>query len=173
MHQFCYDRDIRIVLCNLKNSLFPFHKHKNIPDLMYCSKGAIQVELPDLKQKYLVNQGNFFQIPPNVRHRFSNKDLNIESRYIILQIGKFNIEFFKNIEEIELLISGIEPIIPIISDIYIKDYKFNIQKIIDDFKYNKKKGINTEEQADIIQALEVFLKNGHSKKFPDESYFFT
>ncbi|WP_447501147.1 cupin domain-containing protein [Acinetobacter oleivorans] len=172
MHQFCYDRDIRIVLCNLKDSLFPFHRHTHIPDLVYCSKGAIQVELPDLKQKYIVNQGDFFQIPPNVRHRFANKDIEVESRYIILQIGEFSIEFFKNIEEIEPLLANIEPKTRLSSDIFIKDYNADIQYIIEDFQKNRKKEISTEEQADIIQALEVFLQNGYKSKFPEKSYFF-
>lgn len=85
MHQFCYDRDIRIVLCNLKDSLFPFHRHTHIPDLVYCSKGAIQVELPDLKQKYIVNQGDFFKF-----HQMLDTDLQIK----ILRL-KAAISFFK------------------------------------------------------------------------------
>lgn len=172
MHQFCYDRDIRIVLCNLKDSLFPFHRHTNIPDLVYCSKGAIQVELPDLKQKYIVNQGNFFQIPPNVRHRFANKNIEVESRYIILQIGEFSIEFFKKIEEIEPLLTDVEAKNLLSPDIFIKDYNPDIKFIINDFKLNRKKEISLEEQNDIILALEVFLQNGYSSKFPERSIFY-
>ena len=171
MHQFVYDRDIRIVLCNLEDSLFPFHRHTNIPDLVYCSKGAIQVELPDLKQKYIVNAGEFFQIPPNVRHRFANKDTKVSSRYIILQIGEFSIEFFKNIQEIEPLLDGINPEIIKKPDVYIKDYDQDISKIIEDFQKNRKTEISEEEQIHVIDALEVFKQNGLAKRFPDKSIF--
>lgn len=172
MHQFCYDRDIRIVLCNLKESLFPFHKHTHIPDLVYCSKGAIQVELPDLKQKYIVSAGEFFQIPPNVRHRFANKDICIESRYIILQIGEFSIEFFKNIEEIETLLNEVDPKFVLKPKIFIKDYSTDLHYIINDFKKDRKPEITIEEQQHIITALEVFLENGCSLTFPDRSFFY-
>lgn len=171
MHQFVYDRDIRIVLCNLEDSLFPFHRHTNIPDIVYCSKGAIQVELPDLKQKYIVNTGEVFQIPPNVRHRFANKDITVLSRYIILQIGEFSIEFFKNIKEIEPLLDGIAPKLIKNPDIFIKNYDEDLSKIIEDFKGNKKMGISEEEQTHVIDALEIFKKNGFAARFPEKSIF--
>lgn len=138
MHQFCYDRDIRIVLCNLKDSLFPFHKHTHIPDLVYCSKVLFRLSYPICSRNILLIRVTFSN-SPNVRHRFANKDIEVESRYIILQIGEFSIEFFKNIEEIEPLLANIEPKTRLSSDIFIKDYNADIQYIIEDFKNNRKR----------------------------------
>ncbi|WP_307878737.1 hypothetical protein [Acinetobacter seifertii] len=99
MHQFCYDRDIRIVLCNLKDSLFPFHRHTHIPDLVYCSKGAIQVELPDLQQKYIVNQGEFFQIPPMLDTDLQIKILRLKAVISFFKLENLVLNFLKTLKK--------------------------------------------------------------------------
>lgn len=100
------------------------------------------------------------------------KILRLKAAISFFKLENLVLNFFKNIEEIEPLLANIEPKTRLSSDIFIKDYNADIQYIIEDFQNNRKKEISTEEQADIIQALEVFLQNGYKSKFPEKSYFF-
>ena len=70
MKEFYYEDGIRVSLFNLDHDV-SFHFHQSVSDMIYCSKGSINIELPELKH-HNVEYGNVFQIPPNVKHRFAN-----------------------------------------------------------------------------------------------------
>ncbi|MCK1818507.1 hypothetical protein MTQ10_02550 [Streptomyces sp. XM83C] len=173
MKEFHYEDGLRVSLFNLDHKAVPYHFHNEVSDLMYCSRGVITVELPDSGEVFTVRPGEMFQVPCPSRHRFVNgADAGTPSRYVLLQIGDFDINF---VPDGERLAEGLAEKSGGRSDersenrsdgrekpgtVYIEDRREDIAKLADRFAADRPAELTPEEQADVVQALRAFVAHG-------------
>lgn len=94
MKEFHYQDGLRVSLFNLDHKAVPYHFHNEVSDMMYCSRGQITIELPDTDEVFTVHPDQVFQVPHPSKHRFVNgAPVGTPSRYVLLQIGDFDINF--------------------------------------------------------------------------------
>ncbi len=154
--EFSFDKDIRICIYNVNNEHLAFHKHTNISDITYCARGELLFELPAIDKSFIIPQGMMFQVPYDTAHRISHNSKQINfSRYVLIQLGKFDIKFVKN-----EICNGKDK--KLLSDqrlnFYIGNNKGPLTKIIKEFKTGCFNNLTEEENNDIIQALTLVSK---------------
>jgi len=94
--EFNFDHNIRICVYNVGRESLDFHKHNHIADITYCAKGKLAIEMLDSHTRVDLQQGEFFQVPRAQKHRCYHIATDTEmSRYVLIQIGQFDIEFIK------------------------------------------------------------------------------
>lgn len=92
--EFSFADEIRVCIYNVGSENLTFHRHTHISDITYCASGRLLLELPQSGQSCLFYPGQVVQVPANTIHRVSHCcDTNSHSRYILIQIGRFSIEF--------------------------------------------------------------------------------
>jgi|26BtaG_2_1085354.scaffolds.fasta_scaffold02719_4 hypothetical protein len=167
MKEFYYQNGIRVSVFNLDHKSVPFHKHERVSDIMYCSKGSILIDLPDLQRRVKVQQGGIFQIPVGTRHRFSNSEKNgIESRYVLMQLGDFNIQFERNHAELQSELNQVPVDTYSCSVVFIENRKPDIVLLADEFEESKPQTLSDEEARDVVVALRAFAMNGKESPYP-------
>lgn len=167
MKEFYYKDGIRVSLFNLDHKAVPFHYHQTVSDIILCSKGLIEVELPEQKKKYSVHEGEVFQIPCRTKHRFANgAQPGRLSRYVLMQIGNFDIDFIKDSKSMQALLNGIFPEVVSKAPVYIEDRKEDIMRLAKLFAESKPEELTDEENNDVIMALRLFASKGIESEFP-------
>jgi hypothetical protein len=87
--------DIRVCVYELDATSLPYHQHTHISDLTCCVYGAIRLEIPALGVDRTLPFGELVQVPSGQRHRCTNANpKNGNSRYVLMQVGEFDITFF-------------------------------------------------------------------------------
>ncbi|WP_234498072.1 cupin domain-containing protein [Vibrio maritimus] len=169
MKEFYYENGIRVSLFNLDHEAVPFHFHQSVSDMIFCSKGTIQIELPEKKKVYTVAQGNVFQIPSRTKHRFANGEQHgRQSRYVLMQLGSFDIEFEQDTESMQALLPSAKPKHESKTPIYIENRKADIQALASRFAKNRPEALTEEENRDVVMALEYFAAKGVESVYSDE-----
>lgn len=167
MKEFYYQDGIRVSLFNLDHKSIPFHKHDEVSDIMYCAKGSVNIELPDLEQKINVQKGDYFQIPVGTRHRFTNGEpQGVGSRYILMQLGDFNIDFERDHAALEKSLQHVATQMKARSRVYIKDRQQDIASLSAFFSANKPDELTEEEVSDVVRALTTFANIGIEGAYP-------
>lgn len=167
MKEFYYEDGIRVSLFNLDHQSVSYHYHHTVSDMIYCAKGAIDIELPDLQKIYHIVEGQTFQIPSCIKHRFANgMSVGERSRYILLQLGSFDIEFASNSSQLEESLQNIHKVNEPSKAVYIEDRKSDILNVAAQFSNKKPDVLDTEEVGDVITGLRCFVKNGVEAEFP-------
>ncbi|MCL1479935.1 cupin domain-containing protein [Marinobacter sp. M3C] len=167
MKEFYYQKGIRVSVFNLDHKSVPFHKHDRVSDIMYCSKGSIVIELPDLQRRVKVQRGGIFQIPIGTLHRFSNgESAGKESRYALMQLGDFNIQFKRNHAELQSELNQFPIDTSSCSVVFIENRKPDIVRLADEFEENKPEMLSDEETRDVVMALRSFAMNGKETPYP-------
>ncbi|CAA9215991.1 MAG: hypothetical protein AVDCRST_MAG41-246 [uncultured Corynebacteriales bacterium] len=161
MKEFHYEDGLRVSLFNLDHEAVPYHFHDHVADIMYCARGRITIELPDPGQAYSVGAGEVFQVPDRSRHRFFNgAPVGTPSRYVLLQIGSFDITFLPDAEDIAERFADL-PVAPVTDGIvHVGDRKGDILALADRFEQDKPQGLTTDEQADVVRALRSLAARG-------------
>ncbi|WP_224388960.1 hypothetical protein [Pseudonocardia sp. ICBG1293] len=159
MKEFHYQDGLRVSLFNVDDKAVPFHFHNCVTDLMYCSRGAIRIELPDL--------GEVFAVPHPTRHRFVNgAPSGTESRYVLLQIGEFDITFLPDADGIAEQLNG-RAATPITdSAVYIETRKIDIAALADRFAAERPDVLTHAERDDVVTALRAFAGQGTESAHP-------
>ena len=92
--EFSFADDIRVCIYNVGSENLAFHRHTHISDITYCASGRLLLELPESGQSCIFYPGQVVQVPANTIHRVSHcANTNSYSRYILIQIGHFSIDF--------------------------------------------------------------------------------
>ena len=95
--EYSFDPEIRLCVYNVGRENLEFHRHSHIADITYCASGRLRLELPELNKSYIFYPGQTIQVPCNTIHRVSHCDADADySRYILIQIGRFSIDFVKD-----------------------------------------------------------------------------
>lgn len=156
-----YDQDgLRVSMFNLDHKSVPYHFHNEVSDMMYCARGQITIELPDTGEVFTVHPGQVFQVPNPSKHRFVNgAPVGTLSRYVLLQIGAFDINFIPDAKQIagqfgRATTHGTDGVV------YIQDRKHDIVKLADRFEREKPEVLTSEEQADVVEALRFLASGG-------------
>ena len=142
--EYNLDKNLRICSYIIDNENLEFHKHQYLSDITFCVYGKLLLELPKLKECVIINPGEIIPVPKNEWHRVISHS-GEESKYILIQKGRFDIEFN------ELLVQDIK-----------EDY--NIQHlskyrgINSDIEYikqvvNKYTFFNDDDKKDITEAI--------------------
>src|SRR5262245_24847293 len=101
MKEFYYQDGLRVSVFNLDHKSVPYHFHNEVSDMVYCARGQITIELPDTGEAYKVDPGQVFQVPNPSKHRFINSaPAGTAARYVLLQIGTFDINFIPAAKEV-------------------------------------------------------------------------
>ncbi|UTM59263.1 cupin domain-containing protein [Photobacterium sp. CCB-ST2H9] len=167
MKEFYYQDGIRVSLFNLDHEAVPYHFHQSVSDMIYCSKGTIRIELPELEKLFIVPQGKVFQIPAQVKHRFANgAPEGVASRYVLMQLGHFDIEFVKDTRAMQALLSETGPQNGDEKPVYIEDRKADILALADHFTQHKPEVLTDEENRDVVTALRYFAEQGIAAIYP-------
>lgn len=170
MKEFYYENGIRVSLFNLDHRAVPYHFHQSVCDMIYCAKGAINIELPDRQQIYHVPVGKVFQIPSKLKHRFANAmEPGKASRYVLMQLGEFNIEFVKNNKKMDAQLVGATHFDYQPTDVYIEDRKADILALVEHFSQNKPEVLDDEELSDVLTALKAFATQGIETQYPEHA----
>ncbi|OCQ19189.1 hypothetical protein A7985_20870 [Pseudoalteromonas luteoviolacea] len=170
MKEFYYENGIRVSLFNLDHRAVPYHFHQSVSDMIYCAKGAINIELPDKHQIYHVPLGEVFQIPSKLKHRFANAmEPGMPSRYVLMQLGEFDIEFVKNNKKMDALLEGATHFDYQQTDVYIENRKQDILALVEQFAANKPEVLDEEELNDVLTALKLFATQGVEARFPENT----
>jgi uncharacterized protein YaiE (UPF0345 family) len=171
MKEFHYQDGLRVSLFNLDHKAVPYHFHNEVSDMMYCSKGQITIELPDADEMYTVDPGQVFQVPYPNRHRFVNgAPVGTASRYVLLQIGDFDINFVPDAKEIAGKFADRTATRVTDGTVHIQDRKSDIIKLADHFEQEKPEVLDQEEQADVVAALRCFASRGVESTHPQGSH---
>jgi uncharacterized protein YaiE (UPF0345 family) len=167
MKEFYYQDGLRVSVFNLDHKAVPFHFHNAVSDMMYCSQGRIVIELPDTDEAFTVEPGEVFQVPNPSRHRFGNAaPVGTLSRYVLLQIGTFDINFVPAAKE--LAEQFVDRTRTEVRDgtVYIADRRADIVKLADHFEQEKPEVLTPQEQADVVAALRCFVSRGIETEHP-------
>ncbi|MCG2838085.1 cupin domain-containing protein [Photobacterium sp. WH77] len=167
MKEFYYQDEIRVSLFNLDHEAVPYHFHQTVSDMIFCSAGMIRIELPELGKLFTVPKGKAFQIPSQVKHRFANGAPEGEkSRYVLVQLGNFDIEFVKDTQEMQALLFDTLLQSADNTQVYIEDRKQDILGLARRFAQNRPEELTEEENSDVIEALEYFARYGVESVYP-------
>lgn len=99
--QFSFAGNIRVCLYNVGSENLAFHRHTHIADITYCAAGRLLLELPESDQCCIFHPGQIVQVPAGTVHRVSHcADNRSQSRYILIQIGRFSIDFVPAAREV-------------------------------------------------------------------------
>ncbi|MBP7847275.1 MAG: hypothetical protein KAZ94_04015 [Burkholderiales bacterium] len=116
------------------------------------------IELPEINRSFIFHTGQIVQIPSNMIHRVSHySKTNQQSRYILIQIGKFSIDFIKD-DRITISENYVD-----IKDkkinYYIGSHQENIKTILLYFIENRPTNLSNAEYINILEALNVVYKD--------------
>jgi len=96
--EFSFAGDIRVCVYNVGIQNLSFHRHTHIADITYCAAGRLLLELPESGQSCLFYPGQIVQVPADTVHRVSHcGDGGGYSRYILIQLGRFSIDFERDV----------------------------------------------------------------------------
>lgn len=167
MKEFYYQDGLRVSLFNLDHKAVPYHFHNSVSDMMYCARGQIRVELPDTGDVVTVRPGQVFQVPNPSRHRFVNgAPAGTPSRYVLLQIGEFDINFVPPAEEIGGEFAGSGTAHAADGAVYIQDRKDDIIGLAEQFEREKPEVLTAEERSDVVTALRCLASRGVGTAHP-------
>jgi len=167
MKEFYYQNDLRVSLFNLDHKSVPFHFHNEVSDMMYCSRGQITIELPEDGEVFTVLPGQVFQVPRTKKHRFTNgAPVGTPSRYVLLQIGTFDINFVPAAEELAGKIADRTATHVADAGVYIENRKADILELADRFAAEKPEALTAQEQTDVVEALRCFVDRGITSEHP-------
>ena len=167
MKEFHYQDGLRVSLFNLDHKAVPYHFHREVSDMMYCSRGQITIELPDTGEVFTVQPGEVFQVPSPSRHRFVNgAPVGTLSRYVLLQIGEFDINFVPAAQELAERFAGRAKTLVTNGSVYIENRKDDITELADRFERVKPEELTAEEQRDVVEALRSFAARGTETEHP-------
>lgn len=167
MKEFYYQDGLRVSLFNLDHKAIPYHFHNEVSDLMYCSMGQIAIELPESGKVFTVLPGEVFQVPRTSKHRFVNgAPVGTPSRYVLLQIGRFDINFVPAAEGLAGKVADSTAIHVADADVYIENRQADILELADRFASEKPEVLTAEEQTDVVQALRCFVHRGIAAGHP-------
>lgn len=167
MKEFHYQDGLRVSLFNLDHKAVPYHFHNEVSDMMYCSQGRISIELPDTDEVFTVDPGEVFQVPNPSKHRFVNgAPVGTPSRYVLLQIGSFDINFVPSAKEIAGKFAERPATQVTDGTVYIEDRKTDILKLADHFEENRPEVLTPQEQSDVVAALRCFASRGLESAHP-------
>lgn len=167
MKEFHYEDGLRVSLFNLDHKAVPYHFHSEVSDMMYCSRGQITIELPDTGDAFTVQPGEVFQVPSPSRHRFVNgAPVGTPSRYVLLQIGVFDINFVPAAGEIAEQFADRAKTLVTNGAVHIADRKVDITQLADHFERVKPEALTSEEQVDVVEALRCFASRGTETEHP-------
>ncbi len=171
MKEFHYQDGLRVSLFNLDHKAVPYHFHNEVSDMMYCCRGQITIELPDADEMFTVAPGEVFQVVHPNRHRFVNgAPVGTPSRYVLLQIGDFDINFVPDAKSIAVTFADRAATQVTGGTVYIQDRKSDIVELADRFEREKPEVLDPEEQADVVAALRCFASRGLESVHPQESH---
>ncbi|MFS8198901.1 cupin domain-containing protein [Streptomyces sp. CWNU-52B] len=167
MKEFYYQDGLRVSVFNLDHEAVPYHFHNEVSDMVYCSLGQISIELPEAGEVFTVLPGEVFQVPRTNKHRFVNgAPVGTPSRYVLLQIGTFDINFVPPAEGLAGKIADSTVTHVADADVYVEDRKAEIIKLADHFASEKPEVLTTDEQADVVRALRCFVDRGIPAEHP-------
>ncbi|MEV6566978.1 cupin domain-containing protein [Streptomyces kronopolitis] len=167
MKEFHYQDGLRVSLFNLDHKAVPYHFHNEVSDMMYCSKGQITIELPDTDEVFTVHPDQVFQVPHPNKHRFVNgAPVGTPSRYVLLQIGAFDINFVPAAKDLASTFAERAATPATVDTVYIEDRKGDISKLADHFEQERPEVLDPEEQADVVAALRCFASRGVESAHP-------
>lgn len=157
--EFSFADDIRVCIYNVGSENLDFHRHTHIFDITYCASGRLLLELPESGQSCLFYPGQIVQVPANTIHRVSHcSHTSSNSRYILIQIGHFSIDFERN--------TRFMPDIPLVDlkDIsrpfYIGDQLEQLRHIAVEIQEHRPANVTDSEYADMQAAIHHACEEG-------------
>jgi uncharacterized protein YaiE (UPF0345 family) len=167
MKEFYYQDGLRVSVFNLDHKAVPYHFHSDVSDMMYCSRGQITIELLDTDEMFTVHPGQVFQVPNPSKHRFVNgAPVGTFSRYVLLQIGTFDIKFVPAAKELAGRFADRAATHVTDGVVYIENRRDDIIKLADHFEGEKPEALTSQEQADVVKALRRFVSRGLETAHP-------
>lgn len=147
---FVFEPDIRVCVYNIGQENLDYHKHTYLSDLTYCASGELVLELPLIKRSFVFYPGQIVQVPKNTVHRVLHHSRSCKSsRYVLIQVGKFSIDFIprnkNNYQKINLKNKSLK---------YFIGNK-RIEDILSKFIMNKPDNLSDSEHEDILKALSL------------------
>lgn len=170
MKEFHYKDGLRVSVFNLDHKSVPYHFHNEVSDMVYCARGQITIELPDTSESFKIDPGQVFQVPNPSKHRFVNSaPVGTAARYVLLQIGTFDINFIPAAKEVAGQFAGRTAIHVPNGAVYIQDRKDDIFALAARFERDKPEALTVEERDDVVKALRFLASNGRPAMHPRAS----
>jgi len=159
-----------VCVYNVGHENLDYHRHTHISDITYCAAGRLLLELPQLSKSYVFYPGQVVQIPYDTIHRVSHySDSESHSRYILVQIGKFSIDFIRDDGIVvdgnpsNLRNKGL--------DCYIGDQGDRLRDIAIAFRECQPDDLSDAEYTDVIAALDAICHNGIARSHTNDTLF--
>lgn len=152
---------------NVGHANLDYHRHTHVSDITYCAAGRLMLELPQLGKSYVFHPGQIVQVPYDTIHRVSHySDSDSHSRYILVQIGKFSIDFIKD----DGIVAGENPtnIRNKGLNFYIGDQGDRLRNIAAEFRERRPDDLSDSEYADVLAALDTVCHNGIARSHTNE-----
>ncbi|MDC8759600.1 hypothetical protein [Janthinobacterium fluminis] len=157
--EYSFDPDIRVCVYNVGDENLEYHKHTCISDITYCAAGRLILELPEINKSYVFHPGQIIQVPYDTVHRVSHfSKTEQHSRYVLVQIGKFSIEFIRD----DSIVFGENKMDMQDKSLnyYIGENHENIKRIAASFKAQRPENLSDQEYADVLAALAAVCNKG-------------
>ncbi len=161
MKEFYYQDGLRVGVFNLDHKAIPYHWHSEVSDMVFCARGQITIELPDSHASYKIDPGEVFQVPCPSKHRFVNSaPPGTMARYVLFQIGTFDINFIPAAKEIAGQFARVTPIAARSAVVYIRDRRHEIFALAHKFERVRPEALTADEAADVVRALRLLATMG-------------
>lgn len=171
MKEFHYEDGLRVSVFNLDHKSVPYHYHNEVSDMVYCARGQITIELPDTSESFKIDPGQVFQVPNPSKHRFVNSaPVGTPARYVLLQIGTFDINFIPAAKEIAGQFAGRSATHVPDGVVYIQDRKDDIIGLAARFERHKPEALTVEERDDVVKALRYLGSHGLPRVHPGAAH---
>src|ERR1051325_564867 len=167
MKEFYYQDGLRVSVFNLDHKSVPYHYHNEVSDMVYCARGQITIELPDTRESFTIDPGQVFQVPHPSKHRFVNSaPPGSPARYVLLQIGTFDIHFLPAAKELAVQSAGRAAIHVDDAAVYIENRKGDILQLAARFERDQPEALTGEERDDVVSALRALAARGIQDAHP-------
>jgi hypothetical protein len=157
--EFSFAGDIRVCVYNVGNENLSFHRHTHIADITYCAAGRLLLELPESGQSCLFYPGQIVQVPADTVHRVSHcGDGGHHSRYILIQLGRFSIDFERDVR----MAPGGQRVD--LGDVqlpfHLGDRLAQLRHIAAAMREHRPADVSDSEYADLLAALDFACEHG-------------
>ncbi|MEM7478624.1 MAG: hypothetical protein AAF483_26875 [Planctomycetota bacterium] len=154
--EFYHKNNIRLSVFNLTSQGIGFHRHQIVSDISVCTKGNVEVQLLDQQHSYRLSPWEYFQVQNNCWHRVIAADSCSTARYVLIQLGDFDIEFAEAMQQPKLNETFVsmryEEKLPLISEMGPE-----LSLLGDLFERHPHRELSQEENSDVIQGIRLIL----------------
>lgn len=160
--EFSFAGDLRVCVYNVGDENLSFHRHTHISDITYCAAGRLLLELPASGLSCLFYPGQIVQVPADTVHRVSHCGSGGHSRYILIQGGRFSIDFER---DVRMAPGGARvDLRDVRLPFHLGDRQAQLRQVAAGMREHRPADVSDSEYADLLAALDMACEHGLTER---------